>query len=67
MVGLEEVDGFLPFCEPEFALGHTTHQLPLFEMGDGEGLVEGLLVFGESREVEFGAALIVEEDVAAVF
>ncbi len=22
MVGLQEVDGFLPFCEPEFVLGH---------------------------------------------
>lgn len=59
--------GLLTFGEPGLVLGHTSHQLLLFEMEDREGLVKGLLIFGESVEVEFGAALIVKEEVAAVF
>ena len=36
-------------------------------MGDGEGFVKGLFIFGERDEVEFCATLVIEEEVTAVF
>ncbi len=44
MVGLEEVDGFLPFGEPEFGLGHYFRlaAVDVVVFKDGPGRLNGL-------------------------
>lgn len=65
-IGAQKIHSFLPFGKPEFVLVHTL-KLPLFEMGDREGFVKGLLVFRKRCEVKFGAALVIKEKIATIF